>query len=169
MSGQRFIQGVGAAIAAGLISLGTLALADDEVQPLASATLAPGDVQGPCAVVTPPAVDPCLAAQLTLRYVVLGAFVNANQFKTWRSQNPGEYARLNAHMATPACSSGAVGLPQDMRTFYGAALYAVTQAYACALGTEPLTWPQANPPLDPKRADKTPPSAPGPLTVTPTP
>jgi hypothetical protein len=170
VSGAR-IPGIGLAIVAtvGLVALALYAWQpdDDEPRRLAVLELAEGEVQGDCLVVVPPAVDPCEAAQGTLRYVVLGAVVNANQFKAWRTQNPGEWARLNAHMAAPACSVAPVGQPQDMRTFYGAALYGVVQAYACARGTEPLTWPPANPPLDPNRADKTPPTAPGPLTVTP--
>ena len=164
--------------AAGIFAAGALAVGalvggaavneqEDSSAPVQAMALQPGESQGPCSVFVPPSVDPCVAAQLTLRDVVLGAFVNASQFKTWRNQNPGEWSRLNAHMAAPACSMAPVGLPQDMLTFYGAALYGITQAYACARGVGPLTWPPANPPLDPKRADKTPPSAPGPITVGP--
>lgn len=122
---------------------------------------------GPCAVVTPPNADPCVAAQQTIRYVLFGAAVNADLFKKWKAANPGEYARLTAHMNAPACSQGAVGQPQDMLTQTGAMFYAAVQAYACALGTEPIAWPVPNPPRVAGAKDKTPPSAPGPITVQP--
>jgi hypothetical protein len=122
-------------------------------------------VAGPCAITTPPSVDPCLAAQGTLRYSFWSSLVNATIFNTWRSQNPGEWTRLQAHMAAPACSSGGVGQIQDMKTALGAALYSEVQAYNCALGTEPITLPAPNPPRLPGAKDKTPPSAPGPITA----
>jgi len=123
---------------------------------------------GKCAVVTPPSADPCDAAQGTIRYSFFGSLVNADQFKKWKSSAPLDYARLTAHMNAPVCSLGGAGLPQDMKTFMGAALYSAVQAYACALGTEPIVWPAPNPPRT-SSSDKTAPTAPGPITVTPNP
>ena len=123
---------------------------------------------GKCSIVTPPKSDPCDAAQGILRYAFFGNLVNANQFKTWKRQNPGEYARLTAKMNAPMCGSG-TGLPQDMLTFYGSFIANVIEAYACALGVEPITWPTPNPPRLPGATDKKPPTAPGPITVTPIP
>lgn len=129
---------------------------------------------GRCAVVTPPTPDPCDSTRGTLEFTFWAKVVNASQFKSWRKQNPGEYARLNAHMANPVCPSGGVGPTQDMLTYYGGYLYDVVIAYACVAGAgggtiAPLVWPQANAALDPNRTDKTPPTAPGPITVTPNP
>jgi hypothetical protein len=119
---------------------------------------------GKCGIVTPPTADSCDAAQGVIRYAFFGKVVNASQFKVWKNQNPGEYARLTAHMNTPFCGSGA---SPDMNTFYGGFLADAVEAYACARGIEAIVWPTPNPPLDPKRADKTPPTPPTGLTVTP--
>lgn len=128
---------------------------------------------GRCAVVTPPVADPCDAVAGELRYGFWSAVVNANQFKTWKNQNPGEYARLTAHMQAPNCPNGSAPA-EDMLTFYGAYLHTVVNAYACAAGANggaigQIAWPTPNPALDPNRTDKKPPSAPGPITVTPNP
>lgn len=123
---------------------------------------------GKCAVVTPPNADPCDAVQGTLRYAFFNSLVNADQFIKWKKYAPLDYNRLTAHMNAPACSNG-TGLVQDMKTFMGAALFSVVQAYACALGVEPIAWPAPNPPRAAGATDKTAPSAPGPITVTPNP
>jgi len=134
---------------------------------------------GKCAVVTPPGSDPCDAAQGTLKYSFWGSTVNASTFQNWKKANPGEWARmcsgpiaadksqtcLTGHMATPMCSVGPVGQPQDMITKYGAALYAETSAYACALGVGPINLPAPNAPPLAGAKDKTPPTAPGPITA----
>ena len=54
-----------------------------------------------------------------------------------------------------------------MVTATGAAFYAAVQAYACALGTEPIAWPAPNPPRAAGATDKKAPTAPGPLQVQP--
>lgn len=123
-------------------------------------------VLGPCALTTPPTADPCLAAQGFLRYVFWGALVNATVFANWQKANPGEWARLQSHLATPICSNGSNGQPQDMITEFGAALYAEIQAYACALGTESIMLPPPNPPPAAGAKDKKAPTPPGALTVT---
>lgn len=115
-------------------------------------------------VVTPPTAGTCETIQGILRYQFFGRLVNANQFKVWKSQNPGELSRITAHMQAPLCGSGA---NPDMKTYYGQFIADVVEAYACAKGTAPIAWPTPFPALDPKRADKTPPTPPTGLTVTP--
>lgn len=129
--------------------------------------LLPGQYVGPCSIVTPPEPDPCQAAQLVLRYQVLGNVVNTTYHPKWVAANPGEMQRLAALMAAPRCSTPTAPQPQTMRTFYGAMLGDVIEAYACALGTEPVTWPAANPPPLAGAKDKTAPSAPGPIVIGP--
>jgi len=126
---------------------------------------------GRCHIVTPPTSDYCEAAEGTIRYPFFAQLVNASNFKSWKKSSPGDYARLTAHMNAPRCPTP-VGNVQDMKTPLGAAFYNVVEAYACAAsangGTiEPLTWPAPATTLDPNRTDKTPPTAPGPLTVAP--
>lgn len=137
---------------------------------------------GQCAVVNPlVAGDPCETAAQIIQYVVLDELGKGAYHAKWVKDNPGENARLLAHLANPKCATGTVGLVQDMKTHYGAALFALTQAWAClpmgppkADGTGaihprelPLKMGVPDPPLDPKRGDKTPPTAPGPITVSP--
>jgi hypothetical protein len=128
----------------------------------------PGEYIGPCSIVTPPEPDPCQAAQLVLRYQFFGHMVNADQYKIWRKGAPGDRARLDTLLATPKCSTASNPQPQIMVTKFGAALADVVEAYACALGTEPITLPVPNPPLDPTRSDKTSPTPPSDLTIPPT-
>lgn len=128
-----------------------------------TAELQPGQYVGPCSIVTPPEPDPCEAAQLVLRHSFWGEMVNAAYFKKWKQGSPGDYGRLLALMAAPICSTPAHPQPQTMRTPQGAALANVIEAYACALGAEPIAMPAANP--KPTGTDRTPPSAPGPLQV----
>lgn len=123
--------------------------------------------QGKCSVVTPPQPDPCDAAALTISGSFMYSMVNAQLYKNWAKANPGEVQRLAAIMAAPVCSTPATPVDPTMVTPFGNALAAAFMAYACALGTEPLVWPAPNPPLDPKRSDKTPPSAPTGLQLTP--
>ena len=130
-------------------------------------TIANTQYQGVCAVVTPPDPDPCDAVNGTLRYTVLGSLERNTYYPKWVAANPGEVARLAVVMATPVCSIPSTPQPQVMFTEYGAALAAIMQAVACARHPEPITWPPLPPALSPTRSDKTPPSAPGPLTVTP--
>jgi hypothetical protein len=125
---------------------------------------------GPCQlVVTPPAPNQCQAAA---GHVVafLGSLVNGNLFKAWKAANPGEYQRLSAHLANPMCSVAPVGQPQDMVTMTGAAFSAAVSIYACVEGSPPaLVWPAPNPPPVAGAKDKTPPTPPGPVTITPGP
>ena len=135
---------------------------------------------GQCGVVTPPNGDPCEVSSQILQYFVLDELGKAAYHAKWVKDNPGENARLNAHLANPQCGSGATGLVQDMRTHYGAALFAITQAIACLPQGPPnqqgqpihprqlpLKMGVPDPPLDPNRSDKTPPSPPGPITISP--
>lgn len=122
---------------------------------------------GPCAVVSPPTADPCQAAQGMLSHSFWGNMVNAKPFKNWRRDSPGDYQRLLGWLAAPRCSNAPTGLAMNMVTFYGAALVNTVWAYACALGTEPIALPAPNPAPAPGATDKTPPSAPGPITVVP--
>ena len=137
------------------------------VGPDIAETLAVGDYIGPCSIVTPPEPDPCQAAQLVLRYQLLGNIGNSAYHPKWVVANPGEVLRLATVMAEPRCSTVANPQPQTMRTFYGAALADAVEAYACALGTEAVTWPVPNAPPLAGAKDKTPPSAPGPILVGP--
>lgn len=143
-------------------------------------TVPVGSLMGQCAVVTPPQTDPCQEASMILQYVVLNELGKGVYHPKWVKDNPGENARLNAHLASPLCNGGpGAGLPQDMKTHYGAALFAITQAIACLPQgppnqqgqpiqvREPLKMGVPDPPLDPGRSDKTPPTAPGPIHVTP--
>jgi hypothetical protein len=122
---------------------------------------------GKCGIVTPPDPDACDAVQGTLRYSFWGSMVNSIQFNKWKQKSPKDYQRLLGLMASPQCSVPSNPQPQIMVTPLGAALANVVQAYNCAHGIEPIALPAANPPLDPNRADKQPPTAPGPLQVTP--
>jgi len=140
---------------------------------------------GKCSVVTPPKADPCDAAAGMIRYSFWDSLVNATLYKNWAKANPGELARMcvmgsitdpanptgpplkvcvSGHMATPLCGNG-TGLVQDMKTQFGAALFAAVQTYACALGNGPMAIPTASPPPLAGASDKTPPSAPGPITA----
>lgn len=122
---------------------------------------------GKCGIVTPPDPDACDAVQGTLRYSMFQSLVNAIQFNKWKQKSPKDYERLTLLMGAPRCSVPSNPQPQIMVTPLGAALASAVQAYACAHGMEAITWPAAYPALDPNRADKTPPTAPGPLQVTP--
>lgn len=124
---------------------------------------------GKCGLVTPPDPDRCDAVQGAIRYSMLGSLVNADQFKKWTQSAPNDYQRLTTLMAAPKCSIPSSPQPQIMVTFMGAALASAVQAYACALGTEPIVWPAPNPPRTAGSKDKTAPTAPGPITVTPIP
>lgn len=131
--------------------------------------LAEGQYVGPCSIVTPPDADPCQAAQLVLRYQVFGDLVNTAYFPKWKRANPGELARLKTIMAAPKCSTATNPQPQTLVTFYGAMLGDIVEAYACALGSEPIAFPTPNPPAVAGSTDKSPPTAPGPVTITPEP
>lgn len=163
----------GAALLAGVLlvagALVVIAVDDTEQAPPRAIRLAltADQVQGPCAVITPPQPDPCEAASGILAGPFLYDIVNAQLYKNWVAANPGEVQRLAAIMAAPVCSTPATPVDPTMRTYFGSALAMAFMAYACAYGSEPLVWPAPNPPLDPKRSDKTPPSAPSGLTVTP--
>lgn len=163
-----------AAVAVGLMSTGAVSEygtgksePDVMLVTLPPQALQEGQYIGPCSVVTPPDPDPCEAAQGMLRYAFLGELVNSIQFNKWKNGSPKDYARLNAIMSDPKCPKASDPQPQTMVTPFGAAIADAVQAYACALGTEPVTWPAPNPPLDPNRKDKKPPTAPGPIQVTP--
>jgi hypothetical protein len=183
--------GVGAVvIAAGaLVAGGTVA----DVTPEESITfvgpgtseLQPGQYVGPCSIVTPPAADPCDAAQLVLRYQFWGAMVNADWFKKWKKGAPGDWKRLcipgaknpdppagdglipciGGQMSAPVCSTFTNPQPQIMVTRFGEALSNEVEAYACALGTEPISLPVPDP--APTGTDKTAPSAPQNLETVP--
>lgn len=130
-----------------------------------------GSFVGQCAVVTPPVGDPCEVVGQMLQYSLLMEVGATAYHKKWMQDNPGEVARLNAHLANPQCILGNQGPVQDMKTHWGAALYLVTQAIACLpkdpRNPRPALEIPIPPALDPKRKDKTPPTAPGPITVTP--
>lgn len=130
-------------------------------------TLAEGWVQGRCAAFLPPEVDPCDAVDGTLRHSALGAFRRGAYHAKWEKANPGEVSRLASIMAAPVCSTPSSPQPAVMLTRYGEGLAHVVRAIACARHNEPVTWPPLDPPLDPNRTDKTPPTAPGPVTVIP--
>ena len=144
-------------------------------------TIPEGSFLGQCTVVTPPISDPCEQAAQLVQYVALNELGKGVYHAKWVKDNPGENARLLAHLANPQCGKG-VGLVQDMKTHYGAALFALTQVWACLPQGPPrfngdptpihprelpLRMGVPDPPLDPKRTDKTPPTAPGPITVQP--
>lgn len=122
---------------------------------------------GRCAVVTPPAPDPCDAANGTLRYAALYEVQLVPYYAKWTAANPGEVQRLAGLMAAPQCSDAPTGTPSVMLTHYGMLLQRITEAIACAKHPEPIVWPEIPPPPDPNRTDKTPPTAPGPITVGP--
>ena len=130
-------------------------------------TIADNQYQGPCSVVTPPEPDPCEAAQGQIRYSMLGHLVNATPYKNWRKGAPLDAARLDALMANPQCPTATNPQPQTLQTFMGAAIGAAINAYACAKGTGPLTWPAPNPSPASGSTDKTPPTPPGPVQVSP--
>lgn len=165
--------GVGAlAIAAGA----SIGVVSDEVGPFASdsatswvgpgtAELAPNQYVGPCSIVTVPDADPCQAAQLVLRYQFWGAMVNGSLWKQWVKGSPKDYQRLLTLLAAPKCSTATDPQPQIMVTKTGAALADAVEAYACALGTEPIVLPAPDPP--PTGTDKTAPSAPQDLQIVP--
>jgi hypothetical protein len=140
---------------------------DDQLLGTAPVGLAEGQYQGVCAVVTPPEPDPCDAVNGTLRYGALYAFESAAYHPKWVAANPGEVQRLAAIMATPACSTPSNPQPTVMRTQYGQGLALVMSAIACARHPEAIAWPPLPPAPNPARTDKTPPTAPGPITVTP--
>lgn len=122
---------------------------------------------GECGIVTPPDPDACDAVRGTIRYSMFQSLVNAIQFNKWKQKSPKDYERLSILMSAPKCSVPSNPQPQIMVTPLGAALASAVQAYACAHGMDAITWPAPYPALDPNRADKTPPTAPGPLQVTP--
>lgn len=175
MAGKHLAAGT----AAGLLLVGGIAsgvaLTGSEGEVLAGANVttvpttydADSQYVGLCGIVTPPDPDRCDAAQGTLRYSMFGSLVNAIQFNKWKQKSPRDYERLTLLMGAPHCSVPSNPQPQIMVTPLGAALASAVQAYACAGGTEPIVWPPPNPPLDPNRADKTPPTAPGPIQVQP--
>lgn len=127
--------------------------------------LQPGQYVGPCSIVTPPASDPCDAAQLVLRYQFWGALVNAALFKQWVKGSPKDYQRLLTLLAAPKCSTATDPQPQIMVTRTGEALGNAVEAYACALGVEPIILPAPDP--APTGTDKTAPTAPGPVEIVP--
>lgn len=162
----------GAALAVGALGLvaatgGDVIPTDTTTVAVVADTVAPGQYQGVCAVVTPPEPDPCDSVNGTLRFAALGAFERSVYHAKWVASSPGDVGRLSAIMASPACSTPSNPQPQIMRTQYGAALAAVMQAIACARHPEPITWPPLPPPPTAGSTDKTAPTAPGPLTVTP--
>lgn len=137
-------------------------------------TIPDGSWLGQCAVVTAPDHgDPCEVAGQILQYVFLSEVGATAYHAKWLKDNPGEAARLNAHLLNPQCIQGTPGPIQDMKTHWGAALYAITQALAClppdpnSANRRPPLAINVPPPLDPKRKDKTPPTPTGPLTITP--
>jgi hypothetical protein len=136
------------------------------VGPAVQETLAEGQYVGPCSIVTPPEPDPCEAAQGAIRYSMLGELVNAVPYKNWRKGAPLDAARLDAYLQNPQCSTPSNPQPQTMRTFMGAAIAAALQAYACAKGVGPVTWPEPNPPAA-SGSDTQAPTPPGPVTVEP--
>lgn len=117
-----------------------------------------GNVGCEVAVVAPDP-EPCIAVQQMIAYVMFSNLVNSTQFKVWKRDNPGEYTRLTSYMQANTSTP-------IMATFFGAALVNSVQAYWYARATDPIVWPPPNPPLDPKRADKKPPSQPSGLRVT---
>jgi hypothetical protein len=137
-------------------------------------TIPDGSWLGQCAVVTAPDHgDPCEVAGQILQYVFLAEVGFTAYHAKWLKDNPGEAARLNAHLQNPQCIQGTTGPIQDMKTHWGAALYAITQALACLppdpnpQNRRPPLAINVPPPLDPKRKDKTPPTPTGPITITP--
>lgn len=164
---------IAAGAAAGLLGfMGAAALSSselassDETITVFADTIAENQYQGDCVVVTPPEPDPCEAAQASIRYGMFGHLVNAAPFKTWKKGSPGDYARLTSIMANPQCATPSNPQPQTMVTFFGAAIADAVEAYACARGTEPITWPASNPPVT-SGSDKKAPTAPGPVIITP--
>lgn len=150
-------------LVAGTVAVGLL-LTDDA--PEARVALTAEQYQGVCVVVTPPEPDPCDAASGVIRYAFFGALVNVPYLEKWQTANPGEVFRLAAIMAAPKCSTPTSPQPQTMRTFFGAALAAAAEAVACARHPEAIGMPMPNP-KPTGTGDRTPPSAPGPITVTP--
>jgi hypothetical protein len=139
-----------------LLSTSTTENASAENPPLVSC-----DVAG----VVAPEPDPCAAAQGAIADVMLRNLINAKTVSNWRRDNPGEWTRLTTFMQTPNCPTPANSAQPSMRTRLGGALVNAIQAYACARGTGPLVFPAPDP--APTGPDKTPPSQPGPVTVTP--
>lgn len=163
------IVGAGVLAAGALVAGGTVAdLTPAEPETFVGpgvAELAPGQYVGPCSIVTPPEPDPCEAAQLAIRYQFFAALVNAEPYKRWAKGAPGDVSRLAAQYAAPRCSTPANPQPQTMKTRLGEAIGNAVEAYACALGTEPIVLPAPDPP--PTGTDRSAPTAPGPITVAP--
>ena len=163
-----------AAAVGGVLAVSGLVVANEaDISPVSATetvladTVAEGQYQSVCSVVTPPEPDPCDAVAGTLSFIVLGAIERGPYQAKWVAANPGEVSRLAAVMAAPQCSTFTNPQPQTMLTHYGAALAGIMQAVACARHPEPITWPPLPTALDPNRADKAPPSAPGPIQIGP--
>lgn len=155
------------ALAIGAFTAGDLTSGSSSTTTVAATTLAEGQYVGPCSTVTPPEPDPCEATQLVIWYQLFGALVNTAYFAKWKTANPGELTRLGAVMAAPKCSTALSPQPQVFLTFYGAMLADAVEAYACALGKDPIAMPAPNPPPKAGSTDKTAPKPPGALQVTP--
>lgn len=124
--------------------------------------LQPGQYLGPCSVVTPPTPDPCDAVATGLAPGMWSGFINATTTKNWIKGSPKDWARLQAFAAAPSTSAPA------MSTFLGQwAVYILQMRAYVPGGLVGGTFPAPNPPLDPNRADKTPPSAPSNLQIVP--
>jgi hypothetical protein len=145
-----------AVVVAALVGVTTLDTSSAENPPLVSC-----DVAG----VVAPEPDPCAAAQGAIADVMLRNLINAKTVSNWRRDNPGEWTRLTGFMLAPNCPTPANLAQPSMRTRLGSALVNAIQAYACARGTGPLVFPDPDP--APTGSDKTPPTQPGPVTVSP--
>lgn len=147
-----------------------------------NAALAPGQVQGPCGAYTPPAVDNCTAGQGYLGHAFWDSLTSASIYQNWKKSNPGEAARLctgpinqttnvqtctSGLMSSPTCPTSGTGQAQTMVTNFGAALANIPIAFACAYGFGPMVLPPPVAPPTKGAADKTPPTAPGPITINP--
>src|SRR5574338_952647 len=64
-------------------------------------TIPSGSFLGQCAVVTPPVSDPCEQAAMIIQYVALDELGKGTYHSKWVKDNPGENARLMAHLANP--------------------------------------------------------------------
>lgn len=146
-----------------------LAAQDAVTNTIPAIEIPPGGRIGACGIVViAPDADPCEKAQGMSGIAFWDSMKDSTLFQNWKKSNPGEWSRLQAHMAAPLCDQApGVGLPQDMITPFGAALFADVTTYACARGTTPIIVQPPNPPPLPGSKDKKPPSAPGPVTAAP--
>lgn len=143
--------------------------AQDTTNTLPAVEIPPGGRIGACGIIViAPDADPCEKAQGMTGIAFWDSMKDSTLFQNWRKANPGEWTRLQAHMRAPLCDQApGVGLPQDMITPFGAALFTDVMAYACARGTAAITVAAPNPP--PTGKDKTAPTPPGAVTVAPGP